>query len=185
MARVVSLVHNPMDGHPLSQSWHQPRIRRRDASIRRLTWHKHRGLTRGLIFGAVLATALAAGTAAPLTRTFAQARLGQTFMSCVNVHTISSYVFRSAPRRCAVHFANKPFDGDDIALVAAIRWSGWGRSVARGHGTFHGNMNYAAPSTIVVSRRRRCPNGTRNYTRASITTRGIGRFSGPLAACRG
>ena len=115
----------------------------------------------------------------------AQAGSGRTLMACLNVRTGSSNVFRTAPRSCAVHFANKPFDSDNIAPLTAIRWSGWGRSVARGRGTFHGNMNDTAPSTVVVSRPRQCPNGTRNYSWASITTRGSTTFSGPLSACRG
>ena len=52
-------------------------------------------------------------------------------------------------------------------------------SVARGHGTFHSNTNYTAPSTVVVSRPRQHANGTRDHTWASVTTRGIGHFSGP------
>lgn len=107
----------------------------------------------------------------------------RTLMACLNERTDSGNMFRSAPRSCAVHFANEPFGGNDIAPLAAIRWSGWGRSVARGQGTFHGNMNYTAPSTVVVSRPRRCSIGTRDYTWASVKTRGIGSFSGPLA-CR-
>lgn len=146
---------------------------------------RHRSTAQGWIAGVGLAATVAAATAAAIAPAIAKARLGRTLMACVNVRTDSGNVFLRAPGQCAVHFANKPFDGNDIAPVAAIRWSGWGRSVARGHGTFHGNMDYTAPSTVVVSRPRRCPNGTRNYTRATITTRGLGRFSGPLAACRG
>ena len=138
----------------------------------------------GWIVGVGLWATLASGTAAAVAPAIAQADSGRTLMACLNERTDSSNVFRTAPRSCAVHFANKPFDGNDIAPLAAIHWSGWGRSVARGHGTFHGNMNYTAPSTVVVSRPRRCANGTRDYTRATVTTRGIGRFSGPLAACR-
>ena len=132
-----------------------------------------------------LSAAVAAGTAAAIAPAIAQARPGRTLMSCVNLRTDSGNLFLRAPRQCAVHFADKPFDGNDIAFVAAIRWSGWGKSVARGNGTFRGNMAYTAPSTVVITRPRRCPNGTRNYTRATITTLGLGTFSGPLAACRG
>jgi hypothetical protein len=141
------------------------------------------GLIQSWITRVGLSAALATGAAAAVTPAIAQTSSGRTLMSCLNLHTTSRYVFRSAPRRCAVHFATKPFDGDNIAFVVAIRWSAWGGSVARGHGTFRGNMDYTAPSTVVVSRPRRCSNGSRNYTRASITTRGIGTFSGPLAAC--
>jgi len=132
-----------------------------------------------------LCAVLFAGTAAAAAPTIAQAGSGQTLMACENARTGTSNVFRSAPRSCALHFANKPFGGDDTAPLGAIRWSGWGKSVARGHGTFHGNMDYTAPSTVVVNRPRRCSNGTRNYTWATIATRGIGSFSGPLAACAG
>jgi hypothetical protein len=128
---------------------------------------------------------LFAGTAAAIAPSIAQAGSGQTLMACENARTGTGNVFRSAPRSCALHFANKPFDGDDTAPLGAIGWSGWGASVARGHGTFHGNMDYTAPSTVVVSRPRRCSNGTRNYTWATIATRGISGFSGPLAACDG
>jgi hypothetical protein len=127
---------------------------------------------------------LVAGAATAVVPAIAQASSGRTLMACLNDRTDTSNVFLSAPRSCAVHFATKPFAGNDIAPVGAIRWSGWGGSVARGRGTFHGNMDYTAPSTVVVSRPRRCSNGTQNYTWASITTRGIGSFSGPLAACR-
>ena len=146
---------------------------------------RHRSTARGWIVGVGLSATLVAGTAAAIAPAIAQGRPGRTLMACVNERTDSGNVFRRAPRQCAVHFANKPFDGDDIAFVAAISWSGWGKSVARGYGTFHGNMDYTAPSTVVVTRPRRCPNGTRNYTRATITTRGLGTFSWPLAACRG
>jgi hypothetical protein len=139
---------------------------------------------RGWIVGVSLSAATAAGTAATVAPAIAEAGSGRTLMACVNPRTDNSNVFRRAPRRCIVHFAHKPYDGDTMAPVSAIHWSHWGRSVARGHGTFHGNMNYKAPSTIVVSRPRRCRNGTRDYTRATITTRGLGTSSGPLAACR-
>jgi hypothetical protein len=136
------------------------------------------------ILGVGVLVALTAGSWGAIALGSAQARSGRMLMACAHWRTGIGNVFGRAPRRCALHFANKPFDGNDIAPVEGIRWSGWGKSVARGRGTFHGNMNYTAPSTIVVSRPRRCPNGTRNYTRASSTTRGIGKFSGPLAACR-
>lgn len=142
---------------------------------------RRRSAARGWIVGAGVSAALTAAAVAPAV---AQAASGRLLMVCLNERTGSSNLFRSAPRRCGVHFANRPFDGDNIAPLAAIHWSGWGRPVARGHGTFHGNMDYTAPSTIVVSRPRRCSNGTRHYTWASVTTRGIGKFSGPLAACR-
>jgi hypothetical protein len=129
--------------------------------------------------------ALAAGIATVVAPAIADVSHGQTLMACVKPFDGNSYVFPRHPRHCLVHLANKPWDGNDIAPVEGIRWSHWGSYRARGHGTFHGNMNYTAPSTIVVSRPRRCRNGTRKYTRARITTRGIGTFSGPLAACSG
>jgi hypothetical protein len=140
---------------------------------------------KGRIVGVGASFVLGAGAAGAIVPAIAQAGSGRTLMACLNVRTDTSDVFRSAPTSCAVHFANKPFDGNDIAPVEAIRWSGRGRSVARGSGTFHGNMDYTAPSTVVVSRPRRCSNGTHNYTWASVTTSGIGTASGPLAACRG
>jgi hypothetical protein len=143
-----------------------------------------RGTARGWLVVGGLSAAVAAVAAGAVGPAIAQAGSGRTLMACLNERTDSGNVFRSAPRSCAVHFANKPFDGNDIAFVAAIRWSGWGGPVARGHGTFHGNIDYTAPSTVVVSRPRRCSNGTRDYTWASVKTRGIGSFSGPLAACR-
>jgi hypothetical protein len=146
---------------------------------------RRRSGAQGWIVGMGMSFVLFAGAAAAVVPAIAQAGSGRTLMACLNDQTDTSNVFLSAPRSCAVHFANKPFDGNDIAPVGAIRWSGWGGSVARGRGTFHGNMDYTAPSTVVVSRPRRCPNGTQNYTRASITTGGIGSFSGPLAACPG
>jgi hypothetical protein len=138
------------------------------------------------IVGIGLAVALITGVATAVTPETAQAHAGRaTLMACLNTRTDTGNVFLRAPRSCALHFANKPFDGNDIAPVGGIRWSGWGATVARGTGTFHGNMNYTTTSTIVVSRPRRCLNGTINYTSATITTRGIGTASGPLAACRG
>jgi hypothetical protein len=75
--------------------------------------------------------ALAATTIATLGLTAAAtasgatpASSGRTLMACLNQSTDSGNVFRSEPRTCAVHFANKPFDGNDIALLTAIRWSG-------------------------------------------------------------
>jgi hypothetical protein len=84
-----------------------------------------------------------------------------------------------------VHFANKPFDGNDMALLASIRWSGWGNSAARGHGTFHGNMKYTAPSTVVVSRPRRCSNGSRSLHPGVDHDPRDRQVLGPFAACRG
>jgi hypothetical protein len=142
------------------------------------------GVTRTRLAGVGLSAVLGLGASIGLTAAVARAGTGRTLMACVNLHTFSSNVFRRAPRSCVLHFSNKPYDGDDMAAVGSIRWSGWGTGTARGHGTFHGNMNYAAPSTIVLTNKRRCRNGTRNYTRARITTQGLGSFSGPLAACR-
>jgi len=146
---------------------------------------RRRSAAQGWILGVGASVAMAAGAATAVLPTIAQADSGRTLMACLNDRTDTSNVFRSAPRSCAVHFANKPFDGDNIAPLGAIRWSGWGGPVARGRGTFHGNMDYTAPSRVVVSRPRPCPNGTQNYTWASITTSGIGNVSGPLAGCRG
>jgi hypothetical protein len=145
---------------------------------------RRRSRAQRRIVGMGVSLVLVAGAAGAVVPAIAQASSGRTLMACVNDRTDTSNVFLSAPPSCAVHFANKPYDGDDIAPVGAIRWSGWGGPVARGRGTFHGNMDYRAPSTVVVSRPRRCANGTQNYTWASITTGEIGSFSGPLAACR-
>jgi hypothetical protein len=104
-------------------------------------------------------------------------------MACVKPFDGNSYVFRRHPRFCIIHFANKPWAGVYLDAVSGIRWLHWGRYHARGHGTFHGNMNYTAPATIVVSRPRRCRNGTRNYTWATVIV--THKSSGPLAACHG
>jgi hypothetical protein len=146
---------------------------------------RRRSAAHSRTVGIVVTAALVAGVATAGTPATAQVRGGSaTLMACLNTRTDTGNVFRRAPESCALHFANKPFDGNDIAPVGGIRWSDWGAAVARGIGTFHGNMNYTTASTIVVSRARRCPNGTSNYTWAAITTRGIGTASGPLAACR-
>jgi hypothetical protein len=145
---------------------------------------RRRSGAQGWIVGMGVSLLLVAGAAGAVVPAIAQARSGRTLMACLNDRTDTSNLFLSAPRSCALHFANKPYDGDDIAPVGAIQWSGWGGPVARGRGTFHGNMDSTTPSTVVVSRPRRCSNGTQNYTWASITTGGIGSFAGPLAACR-
>jgi hypothetical protein len=139
---------------------------------------------RAVLIRAGVAVVIGAGAVAGLPPTLARASTGRTLMACVSLRTLDTYVFRSAPSNCVLHFSTKPFDGNDMAALGAIQWSGWGRGVARGHGIFHGNMDSTEPSTIVLSRLRRCPNGTRNYTQARITTQGIGIASGPLAACR-
>jgi hypothetical protein len=91
----------------------------------------------GWIVGVGLSATLASGTAAAVAPAIAHTDSSRTLMACLNERTDNSNMFRTAPRNCAVHFANKPFDGNDIAPLAAIHWSGWGRSVARGRGTFH------------------------------------------------
>jgi hypothetical protein len=142
-----------------------------------------RSVARGWLLGVGLAVVASAASAGALAPSLAQAGQGRTLMACVNLSTFDSSVFKQAPRTCVLHFSNKPYDGDDMAFVGSIRWSGWGTGLARGRGTFRGNMDYTSPATIVLMNKRRCRNGTRNYTRARITT-SLGSGSGPLAACR-
>lgn len=144
---------------------------------------RSRPSTRGWIVGVSLSAALAAGTAAVVAPAIADVSRGPTLMACVKPFDGNSYVFRRHPRFCIIHFANKPWAGVYLDAVSGIRWLHWGRYHARGHGTFHGNMNYTAPATIVVSRPRRCRNGTRNYTWATVIV--THKSSGPLAACHG
>ncbi len=137
----------------------------------------------GVSLVGVSLAAFAAGTAAAVAPAIAEVSRGPTLMACVKPFDGNSYVFPRHPRHCAVHFANKPWDGNDIWPIEAIRWFGWGRYRARGHGTFRGNMGYTWPATIVVSRPRRGRNGTRKYTWATVIV--AHRSSGPLAGCRG
>ena len=139
---------------------------------------------RGWFVAAALTTAVGLAVPAALGPTIAQARAGRALVACVSQRGLSSFVvFRRAPRTCVLHYAHALFDSAHEFPVVSIRWSGWGRSVVHGRGTFRGNMNFRAPARVVLSRPRRCGKGIRNYTRARITLQGAS-TSGPLAACR-
>lgn len=138
---------------------------------------------RSWLVGVGLLITIGVSVGIALAPTIAQAGAGETLMACENWYTATSNVFSSAPQRCALHYSNRPFDGNDTAPIEGIRWSGWGTGLARGYGTFHGNMDYTSPATIVLTNKRRCRNGTRNYTQARLTT-SLGTSTGPLAACQ-
>jgi hypothetical protein len=133
-------------------------------------------MARG-VRGWFVVAALSAGTglAAPavLAPTIAQARAGKAEVACVQQHGFESFVVTlRKPRTCIFHSANAPFDSADELPVVKIRWTGWGRRVVHGHGTFRGNMDFKAPAAIVLSRPRPCGKSVRLYTRARITFNG-------------
>lgn len=133
------------------------------------------------LVGVALAAGIGLAALAALAPARAPARTGRTLVACVNQRTLSTYVFRRAPRRCVLHFSNKPFDGKDMASVGWIHWIRWGSAIARGHGT---TGEVGGTTSIVLSQPRRCANGTRDYTHELIVILGHGSVSGPLAACR-
>ena len=146
-----------------------------------------RGLHR--VRGVVLSVAVLAGVAfvapAVLEPTAAQAHGERALVACVQEQGFSDFVVVvRAPRRCVLHYVGSPFDSAHLFPVVSIRWSGWGRSVAHGRGTFIGNMNFRARATIVLSRPRACGRGVRIYTRVRTTIQGRS-SSGPLPACSG
>jgi hypothetical protein len=130
---------------------------------------------KGRIVGVGASFVLGAGAAGAIVPAIAQAGSGRTLMACLNVRTDTSDVFRSAPTSCAVHFANRPFDGNDVAPVEAIRWSGRaGRSLVG-----------AAHSTEIWITRRRAPSLSAGHdgarTEPTIT---LGRRSQQAALAR-
>ena len=133
-------------------------------------------MARG-IRGWCVAAALSAGAglAAPavLEPTIAQARAGTAKVACVQQQGLESFVVTlRKPRTCIFHSANAPFDSAHEVPVVKIRWTGWGKPVVHGRGTFRGNMDVKAPATIVLSRVRPCGKSARLYTRARITFKG-------------
>jgi len=127
------------------------------------------------IRGWFIAAALSIGLAAPalLEPTTAQAGAGTAKMACVEQQGLESFVVTlRKPRTCIFHSANAPFDSAHEVPVVKIRWTGWGKAVVHGHGTFRGNMDFKAPATIVLSRARPCGKSARLYTRARITFNG-------------
>jgi len=145
-------------------------------------------MARG-IWGWFVAAALSAGAglAAPavLEPTIAQARAGEAEVACVQQQGLESFVVTlRKPRTCIFHSANAPFDSADEVPVVKIRWTGWGKPVVHGHGTFRGNMDFQAPAEIVLSRARPCGKGARLYTRARITFNGR-TASAKLPGCSG
>lgn len=125
----------------------------------------------------LVAAALSAGaglaTPAVLEPTIAQARAGKAEVACVQLQRLESFVVTlTKPRTCIFHSANAPFDSAHEVPVVKIRWTGWGKPVVHGHGTFRGNMDFKAPATIVLSRARPCGKSARLYTRARITFNG-------------
>lgn len=135
----------------------------------------------------VAALSAGAGLAGPvvLEPATAQARAGEAKVACVQQQGFESFVVTlRKPRTCIFHSATAPFDSADEVPVVKIRWTGWGKPVVHGHGTFVGNMDFKAPATIVLSRARPCGQSGPLYTRARIT------FSGrtttvKLPACSG
>jgi hypothetical protein len=145
-------------------------------------------MARG-ISGWFVAAALSAGAglAAPavLEPTIAHARTGKAEVACVQQQGFESFVVTlRKPRNCIFHPASAPFDSAHEVPVVKIRWTGWGQPVARGHGTFRGNMGFKAPATIVLSRARPCGQSIRLYTRARITL-GDRTTTVKLPACSG
>jgi hypothetical protein len=128
-----------------------------------------------------------AGLAVPvvLEPTIAQARPGEAKVACVQQKGFESFVVTlRKPRTCIFHSANAPFDSADEVPVVKIRWTGWGKPVVHGHGTFRGNMDFTAPATVVLSRARPCGNSARLYTRARIIFNGAV-TTAKLPACSG
>jgi hypothetical protein len=131
-------------------------------------------MARG-IWGWFVAAALSAGAglAAPavLDPTIAQARAGKAEVACVQLQGLESFVVTlRKPRTCIFHSANAPFDSAHEVPVVKIQWTGWGKPVVHGHGTFRGNMDFKAPATIVLSHARPCARITFNgrTTRAKL-----------------
>lgn len=145
-------------------------------------------MARG-IRGWFVAMALSAGAGfavpAVLDPTIAQARGGKAEVACVQQQGFESFVVTlRKPRTCIFHSANAPFDSADELPVVKIRWTGWGKPVVHGRGTFRGNMDFTAPATIVLSRARPCGKSARLYTRARITLDGH-TTTAKLPACSG
>jgi hypothetical protein len=116
-----------------------------------------------------------AGHAVPsvLEPTIARASAGTAKVACVQQQRLESFVVTvRKPRTCIFHSANAPFDSAHEVPVVKIRWTGWGKPVVHGHGTFRGNMDFKAPATIVLSRARPCGKSAQLYTRAQITFNG-------------
>ena len=137
----------------------------------------------------LVAAALCAGAAVALPvvlePTIAQARAGEAKVACVQQQGLESFVVTlRKPRTCIFHSASAPFDSAHEIPVVAIRWTGWGKPIVHGHGTFRGNMDFTAPATIVLSRARPCGNTARLYTRARITFNGH-TATAELPACSG
>lgn len=128
---------------------------------------------RGWLVAAALS--VGAGLAAPavLEPTIAQAGAGEAKVACVQQQGLESFVVTlRKPRTCIFHSPNAPFDSAHEVPLVKILWTGWGKPVVHGHGTFRGNMDFKAPATIVLSRARPCGQSARLYTRARITLNG-------------
>jgi hypothetical protein len=133
-------------------------------------------MARG-IWGWFAAAALSggAGLAAPavVEPPIAQARADKAEVACVQLQGFESFVVTlRKPHTCIFHSANAPFDSAHEVPVVTIQWTGWGKPVVHGHGTFRGNMDFKAPATIVLSRARPCGKNVRLYTRARVTFNG-------------
>jgi hypothetical protein len=140
---------------------------------------------RGRVVAAALS--LGAGLAAPaaLKPTIAQAGAGEAKVACVQQQGLESFVVTlRKPRTCIFHSANAPFDSAHEVPVLKIRWTGWGKPIVHGHGTFRGNMDFTAPATIALSRARPCGKSARLYTRARITFNGT-TTTAKLPGCSG
>lgn len=128
---------------------------------------------RGCIVAAALSAAACLAVPVLLEPTIAQARAGTAEVACVQQQGLESFVVTlRKPRTCIFHSANAPFDSAHEVPVVKIRWTGWGKPVVHGHGTFRGNMDFTAPATIVLSRARPCGKSAGLYTRARITFNG-------------
>ena len=76
------------------------------------------------------------------------------------------------PRTGIFHSANAPFDRVREVPVVKIRWTGWGKPVAHGDGTFRGQHGRHGTGHDRLSRARACGKSARLYTRTRNTFNG-------------
>jgi hypothetical protein len=128
---------------------------------------------RGWFAAAALSACVGLAGVAVLEPTIAEARAATAKVACVQQQGLESFVVTlRKPRTCIFHSENAPFDSAHEVPVVKIRWTGWGKPIVHGHGTFRGNMDFTAQATIVLSRARPCGTSARLYTRARITFNG-------------
>lgn len=93
--------------------------------------------------------------------------------------------FEYRPRDCgfSVRGADPSISANRVD-VEGLRWRSWGRRVARGSGTFVGNMDYRNRVRVTLSSGRSC-DGRRRYGRVVVRADGVVQSRFRLATCAG